>query len=69
MAYVYCHKCEAECPAPTIRQILTNEYNCHICETQLVVPATETKAQLLHILERLETVEVQLGITPSEDVL
>lgn len=66
MAYVYCHKCDAGNDAPTIRQLLTDEYECHVCNAQLVAPATDVKAQLLHILERLETVEVQLGIKPTE---
>lgn len=66
MTYVYCHKCESGNDAPTIRQLLTDEYECHVCNAQLVAPATDTKAQLLHILDRLETVEAALGITPSE---
>lgn len=68
MAYTYCRKCNQAQDSTTARQLLTEDWNCWNCGQPLEAPGTDTNAVLLHLLDRIETIEEQLGIKPELSV-
>lgn len=65
MAYTYCRKCDQGQDAPTVRQLLT-DWTCWNCSEKLVAPGTEVNDAIVHLLDRIETIEEKLGIVPEQ---
>lgn len=66
MAYTYCRKCDQGQVQSSVRQVLTDDWTCWNCDAKLDAPGTEVNDAVIHLLDRIETIEEKLGITPEQ---
>lgn len=56
-SYAYCPACSEGLPAPTVREIITNEWNCRHCGVHQEVNEDHQQDVLIELLDRIEALE------------